>query len=303
MGWMERVRQRFGRIGREGWESIEEGVGIREGSIKDYQTLAKYHYRAGRPGTVRKVWVAEAKGGEDAPPQGRRLTLRQDGSLADVRRWWWGRGVVGVLVVSMPMLRCRLRDEATGGRYARIRDARERAALINAEVRCISRVVVDPRWRGLGIAVQLVKQALGNAETVYTEAVAAMGAVHPLFEKAGMTGYQRPAHEFDLRMKAALQRAGIDLETLGGPGALAARLAELPTGLRAWLEQEMRRWWGRRKAAADEGRLTQIERQGRRFNAERTPNTGRRPLDWQKWLEAARGALLGEPAYYLWRRD
>lgn len=62
-------------------------------------------------------------------------------------------------------------------------------ALLNAEVRCISRVIVHPSFRGLGIGVGLVRHALDTATTPYTEAIAAMGWVHPLFEKAGMEAF------------------------------------------------------------------------------------------------------------------
>jgi GNAT superfamily N-acetyltransferase len=298
VGWTEGVRRRFEAPGR-----LEEELVIREGSLRDYQRLSKYHYRAGRPGTVRRVWVVEEKGlrdprkqgtegrrgaDEDAPPRGRRLTPRKEIPLPDGGGSLWGCGVVGVLVVSMPVLRCRLRDEATGGRYVRIRDARERAALINGEVRCISRVVVDPRWRGSGVAVRLVKHALAQAETVYTEAVAAMGAVHPLFEKAGMTGYRRPAHEFDLRMKAALGSVGLDLETVGGAEDLAARLGELEEVRRRWLEGEMRRWWGKRFPIADS-----------QFPIEE----GKDGTMLADWLAAARRVMGGEPGYWIKRRD
>lgn len=286
---MEEVRKRWEAIGREGWESIEEGVVIREGSIKDYERLAQYHYRGGRPGTVRRVWVAET--GEGPVGGGSENPGLPPWAVAGAR------GLVGVVVVSMPVLRCRLRDEVTGGRYARIRDVRERAQVINAEVRCISRVVVDPRWRGLGIAVRLVKNALASAETVYTEAVAAMGAVHPFFEKAGMTGYQRPAHEFDLRMRAVLEKVRIDLEALRGAEELAARLGELEEGRRKWVEGEMGRWWGKRFHRRERGERRE------EFTTENTESTEKEEFYLRKWLEAARGAMGGEPGYWIWRRE
>ena len=74
---------------------------------------------------------------------------------------------------------------ATGGRYGGP-DRRAAAALLNAEVEAISRVIVHPVYRGCGLAVRLIRHALMHAETPMVEALAAMGAVHPLFEKAGM---------------------------------------------------------------------------------------------------------------------
>jgi N-acetylglutamate synthase-like GNAT family acetyltransferase len=58
---------------------------------------------------------------------------------------------------------------------------------VNRHVRTISRVIVHPQFRALGIASQLVRRILQDCPTRYVEAVAAMGAVHPFFERAGMT--------------------------------------------------------------------------------------------------------------------
>src|SRR5512140_1319743 len=98
-----------------------------------------------------------------------------------------------------------------------------------------------------------------------------MEAVHPFFEKAGMTGYRRPAHEFDLRMKAVLGSAGVDLETLGGAEEVAGRLGEVGGGKRGGVEAEMGRWWGRRHKGTKARR-----------HEEGTQRLG-------EWLEAARG--------------
>jgi GNAT superfamily N-acetyltransferase len=94
-------------------------------------------------------------------------------------------GVAGVLVVSPPAIRCRGRNLALPGRYVG-RDCRASLALLNAEVECISRVVVHPVYRGCGLAVALVRHALATAETPLVEALAVMGGVHPLFARAGM---------------------------------------------------------------------------------------------------------------------
>ncbi|MEO6436540.1 MAG: GNAT family N-acetyltransferase, partial [Tepidisphaeraceae bacterium] len=53
-------------------------------------------------------------------------------------------------------------------------------------VRAISRVIVHPQFRGLGVASGLVRRVLLDCPTRYVEATAAMGEVHPFFEKGGM---------------------------------------------------------------------------------------------------------------------
>ncbi len=157
---------------------------IRQGSIADYDELSCFHYLAGRPAAHKRVYVIRPP--RPAPRSGVELTRP---------------GVAAVAVVSPPVLQCRGRNVHTAGRYAG-RPRRPAVAKLNAEIECISRVVVHPIWRGLGLAVRLVRHAIRTARTPYVEALAAMGAVHPFFRKAGMTdagsfpGRSRPYHYY-----------------------------------------------------------------------------------------------------------
>jgi ABC-type ATPase with predicted acetyltransferase domain len=92
--------------------------------------------------------------------------------------------VIAVAVLSYPTPALRTRERAlslTGPRYG------ERLRWINANLRTISRVIVHPQFRSLGLASQLVRRVLEDCPTRYVEAVAAMGLVHPFFVRAGMT--------------------------------------------------------------------------------------------------------------------
>lgn len=138
---------------------------VRRGSILDYRALGDFHYLAGPPAAHKRVWTVRVPRAARTPG---------------------GPEVAAVLVVSPPVLRCRGRNVATGGRY--IGPNRRRAVRrLNDEIECISRVVVHPIYRGCGLAVRLTRHALRHAATPFVEALAAMGAVHPFFELAGMT--------------------------------------------------------------------------------------------------------------------
>jgi len=145
---------------------------IVRGSIRDYRALAGFHYVAGPPAAHKRVYAIyppalAVGGGIDARPS-----------------------VAAVLVVSPPLANCRGRNLATDNRYA----GKNRALAmrrLNREVEAISRVIVHPTYRGCGLAVRLVRHAIAHARTPYVEALAAMGAVHPFFEKAGMTCHGR----------------------------------------------------------------------------------------------------------------
>lgn len=235
---------------------------LRTGSLRDYALLAEHHYLARKPAMAMRVLVLE-------DPR-RSVCARMRGEVAAGK-------VVGVLVESLPALSCRLRDEALGHRYGGLRDVARRAAVLNREVRCISRVVVHPQWRGLGLAVRLVREALVSATTVFTESLAAMGHVNPFFEHAGMTAYRRQAHEGDARLIAALSRAGLSAVDLAVISGAMGRIDKLEPHDRAWLREELTRWTAQTRRRRVRGELAM-----------------------EDVLRAARERLWCEPVYYLW---
>lgn len=150
-------------------------VVLRHGCAHDYERLKRFHYRGKRPATWAGVWVAEY-------------------SYAASRDRTGGR-VVAVAVMSYPTIALHVRDEALG-----LRGMAERAriAFVNQNVRTISRVIVHPQFRSVGLAVALVRCLIEQCETRYVEALAMMGKAHPFFEKAGMrridAGEGRPVY-------------------------------------------------------------------------------------------------------------
>jgi N-acetylglutamate synthase-like GNAT family acetyltransferase len=238
-----------------------EPLEIAAGTLADYNALADLHYRAGKPATATQVWTW----------RGARPTV-----IGRYLRRPAQRQVVAVLVVSLPSLSCAVRDQATAGRYRNL-PPRSRAMMLNDELRTISRVVVHPQYRGLGLARSLVEHALAQARTPYTEALAAMGQVHPFFEQAGMTRYDRGPHPHDARLSDALQAVDLDATQLVDTRTVRQRITALPAAQRCFITRELTRWYrlALRRPAAE---LDTI-------------------------LTAARQRLLFVPVYYLWRQN
>lgn len=184
---------------------------------------------------------------------------------------------VAVLVESLPTLNCQLRDWALHERYGSWLPPRQRSRLLTQELRCISRVVVHPQWRGLGLAVRLVQYALQHPQTPFTEALAAMGKVNPFFEKAGMTAYRRQQHAFDARLIAALESVQLSARDLSRLGVMQQRINTLPAPRKQWLLAELFRWYRQNGG-------------GRRGDCSREPAVH---------LKLAQSRLLLEPVYYL----
>ncbi len=187
------------------------------GTRADYAILVPHHYKAGPPATIART------------PEGQPciITARDPEDR-----------LAGVLVVSMPTLNSSWRRLAWPGVY-NTSDKRLNALAINRSLRCISRVIVDPRFRGLGIARNLVQAYLASALTQRTEAIAAMGNICPFFEAAGMTAYSLPPSLRDARLRDALASVGLETWELLEQASATRALNTHP-----WLAREARVWAG-----------------------------------------------------------
>ena len=136
---------------------------LRNARAVDYDELAHFHYRARRPATWARVLaithqLRRARAGQ--PPR-----------------------VVAVGVLSWPTAVSRPRREAFGlaeACYA------EQLGFANRHIRTISRVIVHPQFRGLGLARLLIQHLCAGCPTRFVEATASMADAHPMFERAGM---------------------------------------------------------------------------------------------------------------------
>lgn len=145
---------------------------LRLGRPSDYAALERFHYRGRRPATwagVICIEYVECAGG--TPWRGH-----------EVQRHDLGR-IVGVGVLSWPTAVSRPRREVF---HLDASDYGRQVRWANANVRTISRVIVHPQFRGLGLARILVEGLCAICRAPYAEARAAMASVHPLFERAGM---------------------------------------------------------------------------------------------------------------------
>lgn len=199
--------------------------------IAAYRELARYHYRDGALGPYCAIYALAE----------RCLRRRKTAAFA------------GVIVIAPAPLNCASRRRATGEFFAG-RSKAQTLALLNANVRRISRVIVEPRYRGLGLGAQLVRQTLPQCDTALVEAVATMGAVHPFFERAGMRVYPTPPDPLRQCLLDMLADAGIDNRLWIDPPAAHRHLESLPACRRELLDATMRLFlnrFGRRRTLPD----------------------------------------------------
>ncbi len=91
-----------------------------------------------------------------------------------------GGPALGIIVYAHGPMELSLRNLATRRRFLR------NPARLNREVRIIRRIVVHPDVRGCGLGHRLIRETMPMLGVKYVECLAAMGAVNPVFERAGM---------------------------------------------------------------------------------------------------------------------
>lgn len=198
--------------------SISEKLRVVPGTIADYRRLAHYHYRDNRPGPVAAIFALKPKS-----KSALRLHLP----------------TVGVIVYSMPVPEVELRDAATGGFFAGF-DRSTKCSLLNRHIRCITRLIVDPRLRGLGLASRLIRETMPRLEVPIIEAMAVMGLVNPFLERAGMTAYRAEIPVRSVRLIEAFSSVGIEDRHLVDPGQVQRGIDQLGASRGRFVEREIK---------------------------------------------------------------
>ena len=130
------------------------GRTVEEGLMVDWRALAGIHYRSHRVPAPRKIFVLKR-----------------------------GQELCGVIVYSYPAVTCfgrRLMLPKMGMKE------------LNGKLSNISRVVVHPKYRTIGLGSKLIRDTLGLAGTEYAEMSAVMAKYNPFAEKAGMVRVAMP---------------------------------------------------------------------------------------------------------------
>jgi hypothetical protein len=169
--------------------SVCENLQIVPGCLDDYRRLSRYHYRGGHPGPASAIFV-----------------LSRPGSKTPV----------GVIIYSTAPAVLELRNIATNHIFVGL-DRSTQLGLINANIRRISRVIIEPRFSGLGLAGRLVRETMPLVNVPIVEALAVMGWVNPFFEKAGMKAYKAQPSAASVQFIEALSIIGIEQADLLDP--------------------------------------------------------------------------------------
>ena len=235
--------------------TVKRYLKIVEGGIADYKPLARFHYRAGKTGAVAKVYKII-----DTHPMRSQI-----------------EPVVGVIIYAMPVINVQMRNAATGGLFCKFGRNNTAMDFINANVRTIGRVVIEPRYRSLGLAHGLIEETMPLLNVPYIEALAVMGKVNPFFQKAGMMKFEAGEPMRSVKLKQALSVVGIEEQDFVDIERTDGKLQNLKSKGKAFIEKEIAAF---------------LAAYGRR---------GRNLPDCAARTEFILSKLSDRPVYYLWR--
>jgi len=136
-------------------DEIYKNVKIELGDKADYEKLKKFHYRQSNLGAIKNIY---------------KMTFNNE--------------VIGVTVITYPHLALKGRNIYTNKKYSKMTKAI--CTEINKKFECIARIILHPKYRGLGLAYHFLKKYFELSNSKYIETVAVMANYTPFFERAGM---------------------------------------------------------------------------------------------------------------------
>jgi ABC-type ATPase with predicted acetyltransferase domain len=170
--------------------SLVKEMRIEEGITEDWRRLAGFHYRSHKIAGPRKIFCLKR-----------------------------GDELCGVIVYAHPPPTC------FGRRLILPKMSMKE---LNEKLSIISRVVVHPKYRTIGLGSKLVRETLSLIGTPYVEMPAVMAKYNPFAEKAGMRKIaEQPPPKEALKIAETLRQLGFNTQLLGSEKYVLNKLKSL----------------------------------------------------------------------------
>jgi len=170
--------------------SLIKEMEVVEGTVRDWRMLAGFHYRSHKIAGPRKIFCLKR-----------------------------GEELCGVIVYCYPPPTC------FGRRLVLPKMSMKE---LNEKLSIITRVVVHPKYRTIGLGAKLVKETLLLAGTEYVEMPAVMAKYNPFGEKAGMKKIaEQPPPKQALKIAEILQQLGFNIQLLSSEKYVLNKLQTL----------------------------------------------------------------------------
>lgn len=186
--------------------SLMKEITIEPGDLSDYEALSGFHYRGRKPPCIAKIYRAV-----------------RNGELCGV--------IVYVSAITHPLLRGRHIVFPQLLEIYRTRGLKKLVEVIKRNILRIARVVVYPKYRGIGLGTRLVRETMPLTEYPVIEALAVMARYNPFFERAGLRriSYDTSLDEQRRRLIFRLQEEfpDLDAESISEPSYISRYVENL----------------------------------------------------------------------------
>ncbi len=170
--------------------SLIREMRVEKATMEDWRKLSVFHYRGHNVSVPRTIL---------------RLMRAQE--------------LCGVIVFSYPPPACYGR---------RLMLPRMTMKELNMQLSIINRVVIQPKYRTVGLGAKLIRESLPLAGTRYVEMIAVMPKYNPFAEKAGMKKItEQKSSRSLLQLSQTVSELGFDLQLLGSERYVKAKLESL----------------------------------------------------------------------------
>jgi ABC-type ATPase with predicted acetyltransferase domain len=173
--------------------SLLKEMAVEPGTLEDWRKLSAFHYRSHNTTARRAVF-----------------SIRRKDELC------------AVIVYCYPFPQCAGRNKVL---------PKMPLAELNQKLCSISRIVVHPKYRTIGLGEKLIRDSLPKTGTPYVEMIAVMPRYNPFAERAGMKKvFLKGPPKEALIVASVLMRLSFDLHFLGSQTYVKNKLAELNPG-------------------------------------------------------------------------
>lgn len=196
---------------------VENCLQILPATLDDYHKLAHYHYRTEpiRPATqIYKINAIDRVHDQFPDP-------------------------IAVIVYRQPIPDIRARTNATKGYFKYRRTQKEMLKLVNKKIQYLARLIVDPRFRKLGLATWLLTDTLERQTVPIVETLTPIDFTNKIFQKAGFKLYHTQAPTWYRKFTDALQAIGFEDWNHLLPLTLQNRIDHLEGDQAKWFESQI----------------------------------------------------------------
>jgi len=183
-------------------KNLVKKIDIVQAIKADYDKLAHYHYMTPLKHPMTHIYKASHKDNTSG-------------------RW---PDPMAVVVFKTPLPRLKARNIATNNFFEKPPTNSERLSLINSKIRYLARIIVDPRFRKMGIGSKLLHEALKHVSYPIIETLTPIDFTARLFRKQGFVCYPTPAPLWHKKMIKTFLKTGLTEQSLEIPAIVHARI-------------------------------------------------------------------------------